>query len=71
MTNNTQFKNATFLVYGASLLVIIANTLMWRYIPYEHMPSLPGFGYLTGIAWALFFFWAGLIIRQTCPILKW
>lgn len=71
MTNNSQFKNATLLVYGAALSVIIANTIMWRYIPYEHMPVIPGFGYITGIAWALLFFWAGLIIRQACPNVKW
>ena len=44
---------------------------MWRFIPYEAMPVIPGFNFLPGIGWALFFFWPGLLLRSLRPKAKW
>lgn len=71
MSSNTQLSNASILIYGASLFFIVANAIMWRFVPYEKMPVIPGFNYLPGIAWALFFFCPGVLLRSLWPKVKW
>ena len=71
MSSNTQLSNASILIYGASLFFIVANAIMWRFVPYEKMPVIPGFNYLPGIAWALFFFCPGVLLCSLWPKVKW
>jgi len=68
--NYTTLKNASFLVYGASLLVILANSIMWRYAS-SYASPIPGFHYVPGIAWGLMFFWGGLLLRTVWPKTRW
>lgn len=68
--NYTNIKNASFLVYGASLFTILANTIMWRFASGYASP-IPGFHYVPGIAWGMMFFWGGLLLRTVWPKAKW
>lgn len=68
--NYMTLKNASFLVYGSSLLVILTNSIMWRFAS-SYASPIPGFHYVPGIAWGLLFFWGGLLLRTVWPRARW
>lgn len=54
------FKNASFLIYGASFLALMVSGM-----------RIPGLHHVCSIVWALFAFWAGLTLRRIWPRLRW
>lgn len=65
------FKNASFLLCGAACTLLAINNAFNRIHPYEELPAIPGFGYTLGICWAALFLWAGMLLRQRWPALRW
>lgn len=71
-SSSTSVRNASILVYGAVLFVIIANYLMLDIgqtlnPASRYSPLIPGFWYLPSICYGLLFFWAGLLVRTAFP----
>jgi len=61
------FKSASFLMCGAASALIALNV----FIPYHEPPVIPGFCYLLGICWPIFFLWAGMLLRRRWPSFRW
>ena len=65
------FKNASFLMCGTACTLFVISHLLYRILPYEQYPVIPGFDYTLGLCWGVLFLWAGMLLRRRWPSLRW
>lgn len=68
LTDN--FKNASFMVCGATSFLLLAQYVLCEVGIPDVLPAT-GIGYVTGLCWHVLFFWAGLLLRQLLPNPRW
>lgn len=64
------YKNASFTLAGLACLVLLLSALFWRMGDDGHS-LVPGFHYLTGIAYPALAAWVGILLRSRFNTGKW
>lgn len=66
----TNYKYASYLMAGLASLVLLLSTLFWR-MGYDGRSLVPGFHYLTGLAYPTLAAWVGILLRSRFNTGKW